>query len=79
MTDVVEEEPYAAVVHDEFLSSVCSYCFDKSFEEKALSRCAKCKIVHYCSADCQKKDWRIHKTECSFFVEKSPFIPSEDT
>ena len=32
---------------------------------KQMARCSRCKIMRYCSAECQKKDWRIrHKTYC---------------
>lgn len=30
-----------------------------------LSRCGRCKKVHYCSPDCQKKDWKDHKGICA--------------
>lgn len=33
--------------------------------EKALKPCAKCQSVHYCSRDCQKKDWKLHKKMCA--------------
>ncbi|KAF8576570.1 hypothetical protein K439DRAFT_1538752 [Ramaria rubella] len=26
--------------------------------------CSKCKHTHYCSAKCQKADWKIHKKGC---------------
>ncbi|KZV66966.1 hypothetical protein PENSPDRAFT_688564 [Peniophora sp. CONT] len=29
-----------------------------------LQRCSRCKVVTYCSADCQKKHWREHKKDC---------------
>ncbi|CAA7263518.1 unnamed protein product [Cyclocybe aegerita] len=29
-----------------------------------LKRCEKCKIVYYCSRDCQKEHWEVHKTQC---------------
>ncbi|KAM0791085.1 hypothetical protein ACM66B_004376 [Microbotryomycetes sp. NB124-2] len=30
-----------------------------------LKRCAGCRIVHYCSSDCQKQECRLHKLECT--------------
>lgn len=40
-------------------SPVCAVC------TKAASKfCSKCKQVYYCSADCQKSDWQIHKKLC---------------
>ncbi|KAL2066841.1 hypothetical protein VTL71DRAFT_1265 [Oculimacula yallundae] len=29
-----------------------------------LKHCAKCKTTQYCSVDCQKSDWKIHKRTC---------------
>jgi hypothetical protein len=29
-----------------------------------LKRCSACHTVRYCSSECQKKDWRIHKKVC---------------
>lgn len=29
-----------------------------------MQKCSACKSVHYCSADCQRKDWKFHKTAC---------------
>lgn len=30
----------------------------------ALKKCMRCLTVKYCSAECQKKDWRKHRGEC---------------
>lgn len=38
---------------------VCCFC-----KKLAKSRCTRCLTSFYCSADCQKKDWREHKTRC---------------
>lgn len=39
---------------------VCAVC-----GEPGNKRCSKCNRVTYCSQDCQKKHWRVHKTECA--------------
>ncbi|KKY32509.1 putative mynd finger family protein [Diaporthe ampelina] len=36
----------------------------------ALMKCARCKTVRYCSAECQKKDWKKHRMECGKAGEK---------
>lgn len=38
----------------------CLYCDNKS----AGNRCAGCKHVYFCNAECQKKAWPIHKKHC---------------
>jgi hypothetical protein len=30
----------------------------------AKSKCSKCQVVRYCSPQCQKADWKLHKTYC---------------
>lgn len=37
-----------------------------------LSTCSKCKVIFYCSIDCQKKDWKFHKKFCN--NDKLPLI-----
>jgi hypothetical protein len=29
-----------------------------------LKKCSRCKKVNYCSVECQKEDWKIHKKTC---------------
>lgn len=36
----------------------------------ALKKCMRCLKVRYCSAECQKKDWKKHRMECSEAEEK---------
>ncbi|PAV80861.1 hypothetical protein WR25_07395 [Diploscapter pachys] len=61
--DLIEEEAFAKVVLDKKLEDVCANCFQESIVKK-LSHCAKCKIIHYCSRECQISDWINHKPEC---------------
>lgn len=41
--------------------SICDVC--GLFQPKLLV-CSKCKSRKFCSQDCQKKDWKTHKTTC---------------
>ena len=44
---------------------VCAVCGATQAEgSKKLLVCGKCKKVHYCSRECQEKDWKTHKKEC---------------
>jgi len=36
---------------------------------KTLKVCEDCKMVFYCSSECQRKDWKIHKYNCDFYVK----------
>jgi len=31
----------------------------------SITRCSACKVIHYCSAACQRKDWPSHKLACT--------------
>lgn len=45
----------------------CRRCGDakaKGSATKGLMQCSRCKKVKYCSADCQKADWKTHKLWC---------------
>lgn len=33
-------------------------------KRKPANRCSKCKLVYYCSQDCQKTNWKRHKAGC---------------
>jgi hypothetical protein len=41
----------------------CSVCRKKG--KPKLLTCTVCKAVKYCSKDCQKKDWKVHKQRCN--------------
>src|ERR1700722_7642393 len=42
--------------------SRCWFCFRSHCR---LLRCSRCRIVLYCSKDCQKKDWITHHKPCN--------------
>ena len=41
------------------LGKVCARC-----GTVAASSCARCKVTRYCSRNCQRLDWKQHKTVC---------------
>jgi hypothetical protein len=41
--------------------SECTRCK----QPNAAHKCGRCRIVHYCSRDCQRADWPTHKTMCT--------------
>lgn len=43
------------------MSCRCSNCGTK---EKKLMRCERCRTARYCSKECQKKHWKVHKKRC---------------
>ncbi|GMT33053.1 hypothetical protein PFISCL1PPCAC_24350, partial [Pristionchus fissidentatus] len=74
--DILEENPYAAAVNSNRLSSACSRCFVQK-DHVPVSRCMKCKAIYYCSSACQKGDWKIHKKECEWLSAIHPFTPNQ--
>lgn len=42
-----------------------SLCAKYGCNKKGIHLCGACKHELYCSTDCQKKDWKIHKKTCS--------------
>ena len=51
----------------------CRVCGAKKSADsgKALKKCSRCKIVRYCSQECQRRDWEEHKMMCGDFVKMS--------
>ena len=40
---------------------LCFGCLGKSAAAKA---CSRCKVVHFCSKECQVESWPLHKQKC---------------
>lgn len=45
------------------ITHLCNYVSCKQRADK-MKMCKSCKLVRYCSIECQKKDWGIHKLLC---------------
>lgn len=66
---------FVHVLYPFAVDRVCDYCMVVSMQDIGapvfgnLSRCANCKEVYYCSKECQKSAWKIHKKECKILLE----------
>lgn len=47
------------------LEAACKNCEKYT---KDLKICAKCRFTYYCSRECQKKDWKEHKEDCTLIT-----------
>jgi hypothetical protein len=43
----------------------CAGCGTKEETEKSLLKCSRCLLVRYCTVDCQKRHWCVHKKVCA--------------
>jgi hypothetical protein len=46
--------------------NIIHYCNECGM--KAKFSCSRCKKMHYCNVECQKKHWIFHKNMCNLFV-----------
>lgn len=45
-------------------SDECAVCGKKQYMVGRLMKCSRCQSRYYCSRECQKKDWKMHKKTC---------------
>lgn len=59
---------------------VCQNCYFPRSETQHLQVCAGCKLVYYCSRQCQKANWSSHQKDCKFIqkIGKKVELKSED-
>jgi hypothetical protein len=59
------QTPFSEQLFDFGILHGCRACGkEKTDNGKALLSCAKCHKAKYCSADCQRADWKSHKLHC---------------
>ncbi|TRM62623.1 hypothetical protein BD626DRAFT_458277 [Schizophyllum amplum] len=74
---ILSVKPHTSVLSTPNLASYCSHCFEAA-SEAGLKRCARCRIVHYCTSGCQTADWTIHKRECAALQDWATHAPSAE-
>ncbi|KAK7677232.1 hypothetical protein QCA50_019826 [Cerrena zonata] len=65
---------------EERTTKACRHCGIRE-PEKTLFRCSGCKHIFYCSRECQKANWRLHKEPCKETAEakaKAEKLKAED-
>ena len=50
-------------VGQDYSKTICSGCY-MWIPRPQRKKCGACKVATYCSAECQKSDWRRHKAQC---------------
>ncbi|KZV72067.1 SET domain-containing protein [Peniophora sp. CONT] len=67
--------PHVHVLSTRNLASYCSAC---ALPGESLRRCTTCKVAHYCDADCQNRDWSLHKKECQALLRWASAAPNAE-
>eukprot|EP01133_Synstelium_polycarpum_P016870 gene16870-20059_t len=58
-------DPYACSLTDAAKGKICESCFKPA----TMLYCSRCKWVGYCSPECQRAGWPLHKAECTLYTE----------
>uniref|UniRef100_A0A7S3D0Q7 Uncharacterized protein n=1 Tax=Palpitomonas bilix TaxID=652834 RepID=A0A7S3D0Q7_9EUKA len=58
---VLRNSAFSYILQSKVAAERCHHCFQR--KGKPMS-CNGCKRARYCSRDCQKADWALHKYEC---------------
>ncbi|KAG6435972.1 hypothetical protein SASPL_100853 [Salvia splendens] len=53
---IFSENPYVCLPN----KNKCEWCFSST----NLKKCSGCRVIWYCSSECQRSDWKLHSAEC---------------
>ena len=56
----------------------CDNCKSTETIDNKFSKCSGCRRIYYCSIQCQKADWLIHKNECQIIRDSTTKLKSEE-
>ncbi|KAG7197842.1 hypothetical protein KM043_001654 [Ampulex compressa] len=69
-TVLLTTKPFAYVLCPKLTGVRCDHCFKSG----KLLKCSGCNYVYYCSRNCQKESWSIHRLECVNLKRISPKV-----
>ncbi|KAL6731494.1 hypothetical protein Aduo_002355 [Ancylostoma duodenale] len=72
---VIFEHPFAYQVLNPKVEEFCSHCMRAPMKGEKMAKCAACEHVRYCSKDCQRLAWKIHRPECRRLKAVFPNLP----
>ncbi|VDL72017.1 unnamed protein product [Nippostrongylus brasiliensis] len=72
---MVFEHPFAYQVLNPKTEHFCSHCMRAPAKGEKLAKCAACDFVRYCSKDCQRLAWKVHRPECRRLKAVFPNLP----
>ncbi|KAF8992051.1 hypothetical protein BDQ17DRAFT_1413515 [Cyathus striatus] len=58
-------------------NDLCAHCTNRG--NPTLKNCSGCRQIKYCSKECQKADWKRHKSECRSSLQEHNIQPSHVT
>ncbi|KIY65735.1 hypothetical protein CYLTODRAFT_400012 [Cylindrobasidium torrendii FP15055 ss-10] len=50
----------------------------KDRDVDSLQKCSSCKLIIYCSQECQKRGWKSHKAECKSRTHRPQRLKSQE-
>ncbi|KAI9004993.1 hypothetical protein DFJ74DRAFT_402089 [Hyaloraphidium curvatum] len=65
MPGIMDEYRKDVKAYGKVAPSFCDLCGQAPAEGAKLKKCSRCGIAWYCSAECQREDWKAHKPACS--------------
>jgi endogenous inhibitor of DNA gyrase (YacG/DUF329 family) len=64
------DEATSSKMSEKALRIHCAVCGKAAAQEEKLRVCSGCKVVPYCSKQCQMDDWKLHKQACQAMKRK---------
>lgn len=65
--EMVKENP--GIIPSTLPSVTCGACLQKR-SLHVMHKCSRCMRLFYCSIECQRKDWHVHKQSCIVNIAK---------